>query len=76
MEPELWETLVNFLMTLAPWVKYVFIGLGSLAVAGTAIDAAVPDEKDKGFMKKIMKIPVLGGFLEFIKRFSPFNIKK
>ena len=71
-----WTPVFNFLLGLAPWVQYVLLGLGSIVVIGTAIDAAVDDTVDKGFMKKAMAIPVLGSFLEALKRFSPFNVKE
>lgn len=71
-----WTPVFAFLTGLAPWVNYVLIGLGSLVIIGTGIDAMVDDTVDKGFMKKIMAIPVLGSFLEALKRFSPFNIKE
>ena len=70
-----WTPVFDFLLGLAPWVQYVLIGLGSVVVIGTAIDAAVDDTVDHGFMKKVMAIPVLGSFLEALKRFSPFNVK-
>lgn len=69
------SAILDWLMTLAPWVQYVFVGLGSLVVIGTAVDAIIPDEKDGGFMKKVMAIPVLGDLLKALTRFSPFNIK-
>jgi cytochrome b subunit of formate dehydrogenase len=68
-----WTPVLEFLMTLAPWVSYVFMGLGALVVIATAVDAIIPDEKDHGFMKKIMAIPVLGDLLKAISKFSPFN---
>lgn len=71
-----WTPVFDFLIGLAPWVQYVLIGLGSVVVIGTAIDAAIDDTVDKGFMKKVMAIPVLGSFLEALKRFSPFNVKE
>lgn len=71
-----WTPVFDFLSGLAPWVQYVLLGLGSVVVIGTAIDAVVDDKVDGGFMKKIMAIPVLGSFLEALKRFSPFNIKE
>jgi len=70
-----WTPVIDFLNTLAPWVQYVFMGLGSIVIIGTIIDNLIPDDKDKGFMKKIMEIPVLGSLLEAFKRFSPFNFK-
>lgn len=71
-----WTVLTDFLMTLNPIVGYIFMGLGSLVVVATAIDSVIPDTKDHGFSKKILAIPILGDFLIFIKRFSPFNIKE
>lgn len=70
-----WTPVLDFLNTLAPWVSYIFMGLGAAVVVGTVVDNLIPDEKDKGFMKKIMAIPVLGSLLEALKRFSPFNTK-
>lgn len=69
------SAIFSYLMTLAPWVSTAFMILGSLVLVGTFIDAMVPDEKDGGFMKKIMAFPIIGPLLEQLKRFSPFNIK-
>lgn len=71
-----WTPITDFLLTLAPWVQYVFIGLGSLVVIGSTIDSIIPDEKDHGFMKKILNMPILGDFLKFMTKFSPFNVKE
>lgn len=68
-----WTPVLEFLMTLAPWVSYVFMGLGALVVIATAVDGMIDDTKDRGFMKKIMAIPVLGDLLKAISKFSPFN---
>ena len=70
-----WTLVFNFLNNLAPWANYVLMGLGTLSVIGTAIDALVPDTKDGGFMKKILAIPVLGGFLQAVQKFSPLNYR-
>ena len=70
-----WTPIVDFLMSLAPCVKYIILSLGSIVVVGTSIDAMIPDEKDKGFMKKIMNIPVLGDLLKTLAKFSPFNTR-
>lgn len=67
--------IFDYLISLAPWVSLVFIALGSLVVIGTAVDAAIPDEKDGGFMTKLLAIPVIGPLLNALKRFSPFNAK-
>jgi hypothetical protein len=69
------NVVLDYLVTLAPWVQNVFAVLGGVVVAGTAIDAVIPDEKDKGFMKKILEIPVVGAVLKGLKKFSPFNHK-
>jgi len=71
-----WTPIVEFLMSLGPWVSYVFMGLGAFVVLGSFIDGMVPDEKDGGWMKKILAVPILGDFLKFIKKFSPFNVKE
>ena len=68
-----WTPVIDFLNTLAPWVQYIIMGLGAIVVIGTFIDSVIPDEKDHGFMKKIMDIPVLGDLLKTLKKFSPFN---
>jgi len=70
-----WGPILLFLQGLAPWAIYVLMGLGTLVLLGTVIDSLIPDEKDGGFMKKVMGIPVLGSFLEALKRFSPLNVK-
>jgi amino acid permease len=71
-----WSAILDYAKTLAPWVQYVFVGLGSLVVIGTAVDSVIPDEKDGGFMKKVMAIPVLGSFLQAVAKFSPFNVRQ
>lgn len=70
-----WSAILDYAKTLAPWVQYVFVGLGSLTVIGTAVDSIIPDEKDGGFMKKAMAVPVLGSLLLALSKFSPFNYK-
>lgn len=70
-----WSPILDYAKTLAPWMGYALMGLGSLVVIGTAIDQVIPDEKDGGFMKKIIAIPVLGSFLNAVAKFSPFNYK-
>lgn len=71
-----WTPILDFLNTLAPWVIYILSSLGTLVVLGTGIDALIPDEKDKGFMGKVMNIPVLGQLLDALIKYSPFNFKK
>jgi hypothetical protein len=67
--------VLDYALTLAPWVANVFAVLGALTVVGTTVDALVDDSKDGGFMKKILAIPVLGSVLNAMKKFSPFNTK-
>ena len=62
-----------YLSTLAPWVNYVLMGLGSVVVIGTAIDVMLPDKG--AFTTKVMAIPVLGPILTALSKFSPFNSK-
>ena len=69
------ETVVNFIMGVWAPAEYIFIALGALVVIGSTVEKIVPDKYDKGFMKKIMSVPVLGEFLNFITKFSPFNSK-
>lgn len=76
MENIEWNGVVEWLMSLKPWVEYVFIGLGTLVVVGSGIDKIVPDEYDKGFMSYVFKVPVLGSLLKFVTKFSPFNVKE
>jgi hypothetical protein len=68
-----WTPVLEFLKTLAPWVTYVLMALGSLVIIGSAVDSVIPDEKDKGFMKKLFEIPVLGDLLKALAKFSPFH---
>lgn len=69
------DTVINMLLPLAPWVQGVFTILGAAVVVGMAVDKAIPDEKDKGFMGKILAFPVIGPFLAALSKFSPFNFK-
>ena len=71
-----WTPVFDFFTTLAPWVQYLFMGLGSLVVAGTFIDSVIPDETDKGFMTKAFAIPIIGDVLRGMAKFSPFNVKE
>jgi len=71
-----WAPVLDFFTTLAPWVSNAFMGLGGVVVIGTFIDSVIPDEKDKGFMKKAFAIPVVGELLHGLAKFSPFNVKE
>ena len=75
MNPENFKVIVDFIVSLWAPALIVFEIFGGLVVLGTVIDKMVPDTYDKGFMKKVMTIPVLGDFLNFITKFSPFNAK-
>jgi len=71
-----WTPVLDFLLTLTPWMGYLFMALGALVTIGIMVDSMIDDEKDKGFMKKILAIPLLGDILKGLKRFSPFNTKE
>lgn len=68
--------ILEYLATLAPWAPTVLAILGSLVVILTIVDKVVPDEKDNGFMKKLLDIPVVGKLLKDLRRFSLFRAKK
>ena len=70
-----YAVIFEFLKGLAPWVSYVLIGLGSLVVIGMGVDYIIPDSVDKGFMGKILNVPILGMVLKALSKFSPFNFK-
>lgn len=70
-----WAPIITYLQGVAPWVSQALMVLGSLVIIGTAVDAVIPDEKDGGFMKKLLALPLIGSLFEHLKRFSPFNIK-
>ena len=70
-----WAPIFEYLGGLVSWAPIALSGLGTLVVVETFIDSVVPDEKDGGFMKKAMGVPVLGSFLGALSRFSPFNVK-
>lgn len=70
-----WVYILEFLKGLTPWALNVLTALGTVAVLGTGIDAMVDDKVDKGFMKKLMAIPMLGSLMEALKKFSPFNYR-
>ena len=42
-----WTPVLDFLNTLAPWIKYIFMALGTIVVVGTGVDSMIPDEKDR-----------------------------
>lgn len=61
------------------WLQWVFVVLGAAVVIGAFIDAAIDDTKDKGFMKYVFKIPVVGDVSRFIvvkaiMRFPGLNV--
>jgi len=70
-----WKPILDFLVTLAPWVQYLFMSLGGLVIIGTFVDSIIPDEKDYAFMTKAYALPVIGDVLRAIAKFSPFYIK-
>lgn len=72
-----WTPILDYLNALpnAPWVHYVLMGLGVIVVIGTVVDSLIPDEKDGGFMTKILAIPVLGQLLSALTKFSPLNTR-
>jgi uncharacterized membrane protein len=65
--------ILTYLITLAPWVQYVIMGLGSLVVIGTAVDKMFVQFD---FMDKLYAIPVLGDLLKALAKFSPFNTRE
>lgn len=69
------NTVFGLFPNVAGWMATVLVILGSLVVVGTVIDSLIPDEKDGGFMAKILAIAVLGPFLTWTTKFSPFNVK-
>ena len=71
-----WTPILTWMNSMAPWMNYVFMGLGFLTTVGTFIDTLIPDDKDGGFMKKIIAIPFLGSLLQALTKFSPFNYKQ
>ena len=70
------QVIYDFLANLAPWVGSVLSWIGLAMVIGSLVDAIIPDKYDKGFMSWVNKIPVVGEFLNFLKRFSPWNVKE
>ncbi len=70
-----WYSLLSYFDTLSPIVHTALVILGGIVVVGTTVDTMVDDSIDKGFMKKLMEIPVVGAILKALARFSPFNYK-
>lgn len=70
------DMILDYLNNLYPWLHWTFITIGSLTVIGTGIDKIIPDSIDGGFMTKIFNIPILGGVLRMLSRFSPFNVRE
>ena len=71
-----YEPILQYLITLSPKVELALMILGSLVIIGMIVDKMIPDEKDGGFMSKILSIPLLGDLLKHLKRYSPLNIKE
>jgi hypothetical protein len=71
-----WAPILAYLETVVPNATMIFTILGALVVVGTVVDSMIDDEKDGGFMKKLLAAPILGSLLSALKRFSPFNIKE
>ena len=69
------DQILEFLMTLGNTAQYIIMGLGGIVVIVTAVDTAIPDDIDKGFMKKLLDKPIIGDLLRALKKFSPFNTK-
>ncbi|MDB4330188.1 hypothetical protein N9948_00475 [bacterium] len=70
-----WTPILAYLQGVAPWATNALMILGTLVLIGTVVDAMVDDEKDKGFMKKALALPLVGSLLNHLKKFSPFNVK-
>lgn len=70
------EAILGMVVGLGPVAGNLLMVLGSLVVIGTAVDMKIPDEKDGGFMKKVLGIPLLGALLKATARFSPLNVKE
>ena len=68
-------TLIVALVALVTALTALFMALGAIVVVGTVVDSLIDDKKDKGFMKVIFNVPILGSFLKAFTRFSPFNVK-
>jgi len=73
---QVWELLTNLLGENWKSGGYFLMILGFLVAFCTALDAVIPDSKDKGWFKKVLKVPILGSLLLFLKRFSPLNVKE
>ena len=71
-----WTPILTWFQGLAPWVNYILMGLGTLTTVGTFVDSVIPDEKDHGFMKKLLALPIIGSLLQALAKFSPFNYKQ
>ena len=69
------SAILNYLATLAPWAPMVLTILGGLVVLAIVVDGIIPDEKDHGFSKKLLALPIIGPLLNALKAFSPFNTR-
>ena len=69
-----YDAILDTIAGFAPIIGVIFKYLGLAVVVGSAIDAIIPDEYDKGFMGKLSNVPVLGLVVKSLRRFSPFNV--
>ena len=64
--------IFELLITLWSSAETLLAILGTLLVAGTAVDTALPE---RDLFGKLYAIPLLGSLLKQIKRFSPLNTR-
>ena len=72
-ETDTWFNILTTLSGVWSYFPIIFQILGALTIIGTVIDKLIPDEKDGGFMTKILNVPILGKILSALSRFSPLS---
>lgn len=72
----LWPLLAGILpVHVAQVIAWVLMALGALCVVGLAIVKISPTQDDDAFVDKMLAVPVLGSFLQFLIAFSPIQRK-
>lgn len=71
-EDKIFELVVNFAQS-HQYVSLSLGALGALVVIGAAVVAATPSQEDDRWLAGVYSVPILGGILKFLARFSPFQ---
>ena len=69
------NSVMSWLQSVAPWVKYLFMGLGVLVLGGQTYVLITPNKEDDAWLAKIEAMPVVGHLLRAFRAFAPWQKK-